>query len=260
MLVLDEGQTGQGDGSTATRAQPEAELDVGHTVETEPRIEPACRECIGAAKSQAVALDRVDVGTWAGVEFFERALAAQPERPRHGDGRVGEGIEERRYDVPFQFDAGVEEDHVLPGRILDARIDRGSETERWVERDDAKAFRGAVLEPARDSRVTRVVDQDCFEVSLAMREGGKQPALGVRLPAMDDREQGDVARRSFRVSAGRGLDRLQIAAVGAVQDIPSARAQLLANRIRGLEITVSPALDALVEKLLGGLSIRSSWL
>ena len=77
---------------------------------------------------------------------------------------------------------------------------------------------------------------------------------------MDDREQGDVARRSFRLRAGRSLDRLQLAAVGAVDDIPSARAQLVANRIRGLEITVSPALDALVEKLLGGLPIRSSWL
>src|SRR5207249_1644439 len=100
VLVLDEGQTGEGDGPTAARAQPEAEFDVGHAVETEPRIEPARRECIGAAKSQAVALDRVDVGTRAGVEFPERALAAEAERPRHGDGRVGEGLEERRDGIP----------------------------------------------------------------------------------------------------------------------------------------------------------------
>src|SRR2546430_13763503 len=73
VLVLDEGQTGQGDGPTAARAQPEAEFDVGHAVETEPRIEPACRERIGAAESQAVALARADVGTRAGVVFFERA-------------------------------------------------------------------------------------------------------------------------------------------------------------------------------------------
>src|SRR5439155_24003472 len=100
VLVPGDGQTGQGEGPTAARAQPEAEFDVGHAVETEPRIEPACRERIGAAKSQAVALDRVDVGTRAGVEFFERALAAEAERPRHGDGRVGEGIEERRDGIP----------------------------------------------------------------------------------------------------------------------------------------------------------------
>src|SRR5256885_2465995 len=100
VLVLDEGQTGQGDGPTAARAQPEAEFDVGHAVETEPRIEPACRERVGAAKSQAVALDRVDVGTRAGAEFLERALAAEAERPRPGAGRVGEGIEERRDGIP----------------------------------------------------------------------------------------------------------------------------------------------------------------
>jgi hypothetical protein len=64
---------------------------------------------------------------------------------------------------------------------------------------------------------------------------------------MDDGEQCDGTRRS-RLKSGRGcLERPQLAALGAVEDLPAAVLQLPADRIRGFEITVSPARRALVE-------------
>jgi hypothetical protein len=87
-------------------------------------------------------------------------------------------------------------------------------------------------------------------------EDGEQPALGVRLPTVHDREQGD--RAGFRCLGGaRGrLERLQLAPFGAVHDVPPARAQSLAEGIGANEVLVPPALDALGEQLVGFLLVQ----
>jgi len=260
VLVFDDRKIGHDHSAAASFAQPEAELDVGHPVKPEPRVESPNRERVGAAKGQAVAFDRVDVWTGARVELLERALPAKSERTGDDDGRVGECIEKRRYRVTFQLNTRIEEDHHLAGRGVDARVDSGGETKRRVERDDAKSFGGPVLEPTRDSRVSGVVDNQSFEIRLAMRENGNQPSLGVRLPAMDDGEQRDAAQGRFRLGARGGFDSDKLASGRAVCDVPSGGTKLLANRVRGLEVPGSPALDALGEKLLSFVPIRSSWL
>jgi hypothetical protein len=77
---------------------------------------------------------------------------------------------------------------------------------------------------------------------------------------VDDREQCDRARRWSWFIAERRLDRLELAAGRAVDDVPPAFAQPLANRISGIEVALPPVLDALFEKPLSLLLIRSSWL
>jgi hypothetical protein len=77
---------------------------------------------------------------------------------------------------------------------------------------------------------------------------------------MHDGEQADGARNRTRFVAGCRLDRLQLAAAGAVQDVPAALTQPLADRVGGGEVAETPALDALVEQSLSFGSIRSSWL
>ena len=75
---------------------------------------------------------------------------------------------------------------------------------------------------------------------------------------MDDREQRDRPSRRPCFPDGWGFDRLELAAGRAVDDIPSTRFQLRANRVGGFEITGSPALDALGEKSLSLFFIRAS--
>jgi len=57
-----------------------------------------------------------------------------------------------------------------------------------------------------------------------------------------------------------GLQRLQLASRGAVDDVPPALAQVLANCVGLFEIALPAALDALVEKTLGFGLIRVFWL
>jgi len=77
---------------------------------------------------------------------------------------------------------------------------------------------------------------------------------------VDDGENRDPTRRRLRFGGGRSLDRLQLAAGGAVDDVPPAVAELRADRVGGREVSGSPALDARVEKSLSFLPIRSFWL
>jgi hypothetical protein len=54
----------------------------------------------------------------------------------------------------------------------------------------------------------------------------------------------------YRLVLGRGrFQRLKFAPLGAVQDIPAAGTQLLADGIGRLEVTIAPALDAFSQKL-----------
>jgi hypothetical protein len=93
-----------------------------------------------------------------------------------------------------------------------------------------------------------------------MGEHGQQPSLGVGLPAVDDREQRDRAWTRSRLDRGRSLDRLQLAAGRAVDDVPTAFTQLIAQPVGGLEVAGPTKLDALLEDSLCFGPIRSSWL
>jgi len=68
---------------------------------------------------------------------------------------------------------------------------------------------------------------------------------------MDHREQGHGAGRRRRRGARGRLQRLELAPLCAVDHLPSARAQPLANAISTLEVLIPPALDALSKQLLG---------
>jgi hypothetical protein len=72
---------------------------------------------------------------------------------------------------------------------------------------------------------------------------------------VDDREQRHRARDRRRLLAGGRLERLQLAAVAAVDDFPSARAELLAESVGCTEVALPPALDALGEQPLGLVSV-----
>jgi hypothetical protein len=63
---------------------------------------------------------------------------------------------------------------------------------------------------------------------------------------VDDREQGDDSRRGFGSGGRRGLDRLELAACRAVDDVPPTFTQPLADRVGGLEVARLTARDALV--------------
>jgi hypothetical protein len=67
------------------------------------------------------------------------------------------------------------------------------------------------------------------------------------------------ARRRGRPRRWR-LDRHELAAGGAVDDVPPAVAQALADGIRGCEIARAAKLYALGDELLSLGLIRSSWL
>jgi hypothetical protein len=79
---------------------------------------------------------------------------------------------------------------------------------------------------------------------------------------VDDGEQRD--RTGLRLLAGLSWspERPQLAAIGAVEDLPPARAQFFADCIRGREIALPPANYALCRQLLGFGAVRSSpsWL
>jgi hypothetical protein len=77
---------------------------------------------------------------------------------------------------------------------------------------------------------------------------------------VDDREQRDGARGGWCGSLRLGLDGLELAAGRAVDGVPSAGAQPLAERVGSFEVAGPSALRALVEQLLSLGSIRSFWL
>jgi hypothetical protein len=68
---------------------------------------------------------------------------------------------------------------------------------------------------------------------------------------MRDRYQRDRARRRRLVLLGRGLQRLELASRGGVEDVPPAGAELIAYRIGRLEVALAPALDAISQQLVG---------
>src|SRR5205809_2591853 len=260
MLVLDDRQPLQRQRLAATVPQAEAELHVGDAVEAEPRIEAPCRQRVGAPECHAVTLDRVHLGAWALGELLHGAFAAQAERSRDGYRGIPERLEKRTHGVARELDARVEQDDVLPGRPLDARVDGGREAQRRIKCDHAQPLSHAVPQPSGDARIAGVVDDQRFEVGPGVGEHREQPALRIGLPAVDDGENRDPTRRRLRFGGGRSLDRLQLAAGGAVDDVPPAVAELRADRVGGREVSGSPALDARVEKSLSFLPIRSFWL
>src|SRR5438105_14825846 len=77
VLVLDDRQAADGHRPAAAVPESKAELDVGHAVEAEPRVEAADRGGIRLAEGHAVTLDGVDLRAGALVELLERAGAAQ---------------------------------------------------------------------------------------------------------------------------------------------------------------------------------------
>ncbi len=237
MLVLLERQVRHHDGATATVPQPEAELDVRDPVELEPRVESLQRLRVGAAEGHAVALDRVHVRTPARGELLWRPLAAQAVRPGHHDGRIGQRLDERRDGVTRQIHARVEEDDHLARRCFDACVDRCGESQRRLEPDHA--------------RVARVVHDEGFEVGLAVSEDGEQPPFGVRLPAVHDREQRDRPRSRGRRRDGRRLQRLELASVGAVHDVPPTRVQPVAESVGRFEVLVHAEPYTLAQQAFG---------
>jgi hypothetical protein len=58
----------------------------------------------------------------------------------------------------------------------------------------------------------------------------------------------------------RRFDGLELAAAGAVDDVPAAGFELFANRIGLGKLALAAKLDAALEKLLSFGPIRSSWL
>jgi len=73
---------------------------------------------------------------------------------------------------------------------------------------------------------------------------------------VDDGQQRD--RTGLRLLAGLswGPERLQLAAVRAVDDLPPARAQLFADCVRGREILIEPKPDPLGDQVLGFGAVR----
>jgi hypothetical protein len=79
---------------------------------------------------------------------------------------------------------------------------------------------------------------------------------------VDDGQQRDRAGRRLGASLGRSFERLQLAAVGAVEDLPPARAQLFADCVRGREVLIAPKPDSFGDQVVGFGAVRSSpsWL
>ncbi len=79
---------------------------------------------------------------------------------------------------------------------------------------------------------------------------------------MDDGQQRDGAGNRLGGGLSRSSERLQLAAVGAVEDLPPTRAQFFADCIRGREIELAPKPDPFGDQLLGFGAVRSSpsWL
>src|SRR5438309_11929370 len=75
---------------------------------------------------------------------------------------------------------------------------------------------------------------------------------------MYDGQQGRGSSWRRRTGGRRRLQRLKLATTRAVDHLPAACAQPLTNRIRGGEVALTPALDALGEQALRLFSLRSS--
>jgi len=67
---------------------------------------------------------------------------------------------------------------------------------------------------------------------------------------MDDGEQGDRALDRWRCCARRRLQRLELAPICAVHDVPPSRTQPFADGVGPLEVLVPPELNALGEQAL----------
>src|SRR5712692_6861181 len=127
-------EAGDGDRSSTTIAQPEAELDVGDAVEAELGVEALHRLGVGAAERHEVALDGVDLGAGILFEFLEGPLAPQPKRAGDDDGWIREHIEQWGDGVARELYTRIEQDdHLARGR-LDARIDRDRKTDWRIQR------------------------------------------------------------------------------------------------------------------------------
>jgi hypothetical protein len=81
-------------------------------------------------------------------------------------------------------------------------------------------------------------------------EDGEQPPLDVGYPPVRDGQEADRTGSCGAGGPDRGFQCLEVAARGAVEDIPPARAEPLANFVGGLEVMLAPALDALGQQLL----------
>jgi len=79
---------------------------------------------------------------------------------------------------------------------------------------------------------------------------------------VDDGQQRDCAGNRLLAGLSCSPERLQLAAVGAVEDLPPASAQFFADCIRGREIELAPKPDPFGDQLLGFGAVRSSpsWL
>jgi len=89
-----------------------------------------------------------------------------------------------------------------------------------------------------------------------VREHREQPALDVRAPSVDDRKQRDGAGLGLLAGLSWSFERLELAAFGAVEDLPPALAQALANGVSGREVALAPAQDALGDESVGLFSVR----
>ena len=81
-----------------------------------------------------------------------------------------------------------------------------------------------------------------------MGEHGEKPALDVWDPAVRNSYERDGARRHGLACRRRRLQSLELAACGAVEDIPAAGAQPFAYLVGGLEVASQPALYTLGQK------------
>src|SRR6266851_9257385 len=256
VFVLRQRQTGDGHRSSPTIAQTEAELDVGDAVEAELRVEALHRLGVGAAKRHAVALDGVDLRSGILFKLLEGAIASESVGSGHHDGWIRKRVEQWGDGVACELDTGIEQDDHLAHAGLDARVDRHREADRRIERDQAQSLGRAGLQPAGHACIAGVVDDHGLEIGLRMGEHREQPALHVGAPAVDDGQQRDRTGPWLLARLGWSLERLQHAAVGAVEDLPPARAQLFADGVRGREIALPPAHDALGDQLFRLVSIQ----
>jgi hypothetical protein len=79
---------------------------------------------------------------------------------------------------------------------------------------------------------------------------------------MHDREQGDGSGHGRGLRLRGSLERLQLAALGAVENLPATVAKSVADGIGGREAALAPERDALGKQGFCFLSVRAnpSWL
>jgi hypothetical protein len=105
------------------------------------------------------------------------------------------------------------------------------------------------VQPAGHAGIAGVVDDDGFEVRLAMGEDGQQPSLEVGDPAVRNGYERDGPRRHRLVCRRRRLQRLELAPGWAVEYVPAAGAQLFADGIGSFKVALAAALDAFSQQL-----------